>query len=509
MISGIGSLDFEPIARQVYDDFLLELPSTPVEGLFVLGGEYFIVSPSLGSQREDGQTVADWFKKSRLPLGMPIRLVDCRPDGAVEVGPRSADEVALGYGVVRTRNDVVRELAVRLPAGFPLLSVAVEGRVLIVTVSRLLVSEEQRTLEATVAATGDPLPLEVRVDTIGKPTIPAAATNAKLELVPSRLRPDLPAAVRSFLEEDEGFWRDNFRRTLSGQLSVGAILGKDRRPTGSACLVATTFEPGNIRSYLSLYDEVVFVLPLAERVEPALAALGVTRRELLELVDRKKVRFVAPQSIERYDAGFLGALIDVNPSAVTGSRRLAAAVHADQTAGNPLLVFPGTALDRRTVLRALRRVGEVQPETSTVMLALTDGLAAAWPFYEHSLHVRGAMASIAGPLAQVSRELAKRLTGHDHTIQLGDAAQNVEWASAFGAHFAPFESDGYRHSQLLMAIHGGVPRGAAPLARASQFEVAEELLVVDSDVDIIDFVTELGREAVLLARLRKLVKGMK
>ena len=509
-MTSMGLLDFEPIARQVYDDFLVELAGVPVEGLFVLNDHYFIVSPSLGSTMADGRRVADWFQHERMPLGMPIQLVAERPAGAVELGVRTADQVRIGYGVVRTRNDIVRELAVRLPAQFPLTSVAVEGRVLVVTVSRPTNDEEQRQLVSTVAETGDPLPLEVRVDAVARPTVGTAANTVKLELVPSRLWPDLPAPTRSFLEEDEAFWRDNVRRTLRGELTVEAVLGPDRRPTGSStCLVATTFEPGNIRSYLSLYNDMVLVLPLAERVEMVLTALGVTRRELLELVDRKKVRFVAPQSIERYDATFLGELVEVSPSAVTGSRRLAAAVHADQVARNPLLVFPGTALDRRTVLRALRRMGDVQPETSTVMLALADGLAAAWPFYEHSLHARGAMASISGPLAHVSRELAKRLTGNDYLIELGATAQNVEWASAFGAHFAPFESEQYTelgHSELLLAIHGGVPRGAAPLARASQFDVAEGLLVIDSKVDVIDFVTTLGEGD--MGRFHDLVRGI-
>jgi hypothetical protein len=510
-MGGAETLDFEPIARQVYDDFLLSLSGVPVEGLFRRDGQYFIVSPALGMKRDEGRTVAEWFDAERRPLAHPIFLVDRRPEGAEELASRTADEVQSAFGVVRTANDIIRDLAVRLPLTFPLLSVGVEDRLLVITVSRPLDRSERVQLDSAVAATGAPLPLSVRVD--GGSTGLAgngAVKAAKFELAPARLRPDLPAAVRSFLEEDEACWRDHFRRAWSGDLTAEQLLGDGRRPAdGSACLVATTFRPGNIRSYLSLYNTVVLVVPLEGRVEDALDGLGITRRELVELAARKKVLFVAPQSVERYDAAFLAALVEVGSWAVTGSRRLAAAVHADQVTRNPLLVLPGTALDRRTVLRALRRLAEARPEASDVMLALADGLANAWPFYEHSLHVRGAMASIAGPLAHVSRELARRLTGNDYFIELGAAAQNVEWASALGAHFAPFESDEYTelgHAKLLVAIHGGVLRDALPLARASEFEVAEELLVVDSDVDVLDFVTTLGEGD--MARFRGLVRGI-
>jgi hypothetical protein len=175
-MTGNECLDFEPIARQVYDAFLIKQPNTLVEGLFEVVGEYFIVAPLVEEQRGDGQTVAEWFNESRQPLGMPIYLVSRRPEGGVEVGPRSRDQVVLGFGVVRTRNDVVRELGVRLAESFPLLSVTVEGRVLVVAVSRDLDDRERKELETTVIAMGDPLPLEVRVDATGAPAAGSAAT---------------------------------------------------------------------------------------------------------------------------------------------------------------------------------------------------------------------------------------------------------------------------------------------------------------------------------------------
>ena len=509
-MASFADLDFEPIARQVYDDFLVSLPGVPVEGLFVLAGHYYIVSPSLDAKLDDGRVVGEWFARERKPLGMPISLVAVCPTGAEALAPRSAAQVQSAYGVVRTVDDAIRDLALRLPTAFPLLSVSVEERVLVVTTSRPLEAPERTSLDAALAAAGDPLPVEVRVVATGAPIAPLGAVKGEgLRLVPSRLQADLPLVVRSFLEEDETFWRDNYRRAWSGDLTVQQVLGLERHPGESSCFVATTFEPGNIRNYLSLYNTVVLTMPLAERMERVLASLGVTRKEMLELVGKRLVRFVAPQSVERYDAAFIAELVEVGPGTVTGSRRLAAAVHADQVASNPLLVLPATALERRTVLRALRRLAEVQTKTSDVVLALADGLAAAWPFYEQSMHVRGAMASIAGPLAHVSRQLAKRITGNDYFVELGAAAQNVEWASAFGAHFAPFESEEYSelaHSELLVAIHGGVPRGAQPLARAARFDVAQELLVIDNDADIIDFVTVLG--AGDLARFRDLVSGL-
>lgn len=56
-MASFADLDFEPIARQVYDVFLLSQPGIAVEGLFKNEGAYFIVSPCLNARVSDGHTV--------------------------------------------------------------------------------------------------------------------------------------------------------------------------------------------------------------------------------------------------------------------------------------------------------------------------------------------------------------------------------------------------------------------------------------------------------------------
>ncbi|MBK8940870.1 MAG: hypothetical protein IPM79_25445 [Polyangiaceae bacterium] len=258
-----------------------------------------------------------------------------------------------------------------------------------------------------------------------------------------------------------------------------------------------------------MYSKVVLVMPLAAKTDAVLGALGITRRTLAELVSRGDVSFIAPQSVDRYDPEFLAELVEANPRSVTWSRRLAAAAFADQVSRNPLLAFPGNALDRRVVLRCLARLEESLGDSGGLARAMRLGLSEAWPYYEHFVHLRGAMASAGGPLARVASALAQDIWGKDYFIELGAAATSIEWASALGASFAPFDSESYSemaHAELLLAIHSGVERAPTSLARATEFSVARDLLVVDSDVDVFDFIHEL--QAGDLARFRDLVRGV-
>lgn len=119
------------------------------------------------------------------------------------------------------------------------------------------------------------------------------------------------------------------------------------------------------------------------------------------------------------------------------------------------------------------------------------------------------MASIAGPLAQVARAMLLALTGVDYFIEMGAAATDVEWAAAMGAHFAPFDSDEYSevgHARFLVALQSGVERKATSIANPTAFSVAKDLLVVDNEVDVMDFVQELGNGD--LARFRTLVRSI-
>ena len=86
--------------------------------------------------------------------------------------------------------------------------------------------------------------------------------------------------MRVSLEDDEEFWRENYRRVFDGRLSAADALAKPRHSAGEACVVGTTFLPENIRAYLSMFSKVVLVMPLAEKTDTVLGALGVDRRTL-------------------------------------------------------------------------------------------------------------------------------------------------------------------------------------------------------------------------------------
>jgi len=501
----------EARARQVFDSFLVLQPDVPVEGLFRSGREYVIVSPAILSITSSGQTVKDWFQRDLRPAGMPMHLVDRQPALAEQLPPRTPKEALRGFGIVRASSDFIRDLALALPPGFPFVGMRVVGRTIVIGVARALSADEHGTLTAAFDAFGSVLPMEVEIDE-SRPLKEDVHRIDALELRPARLlAPSTPHAIRDAVEADDDLWRQAM--AMSSLADVASRMQNltpwsDTRNT--ACLVSTTFPPANIRSYLSLYPRVILVAPLKESLAPTLAALGLTDKELLELARRGDVHLLVPQSVERYDPAWLAGLLEAVPAGVVMSRRLAAIALQDQHRRNPLLALPANSFEKRTILQVLRRSADTAPAgVSAILRALAGALSEHWSFAEYTLHSRGAMASLSGGLARIGTAVVQELFKRDLFLQMSVAAQEVEWAGAFGAHLVPEEGLGYSSAgaaSLLIALSSGASRAAPMITSPREFDLAEDLLAFDNDTDIIEFTTELGRGD--LGRFRSLVRDI-
>jgi hypothetical protein len=505
-------LEFEAVARQVYDRFLILRPEILVEGLFRSGREYVIVSPSLEQVIEGGRTVKEWFDNEVHPIAMPIYLSGTRPADAEELAPRTPAEVLLARGVVRTLDDVYRDLSLALPNDVPFVGVTEADRTTVVQVSRALTPRELLVVETVFESLGSIAPMRAEVvpprDPLDNPRRPP-----RIELRTARwLGPSTPRAVRAAVEADEDEWRKV--AAFSSMSEAAESLARSPlwpEVRGRSCLVATTFPPTNIRSYLSLYPSVLLVAPLKESLAQTLDALGIPNADALQLARQGFLRVLVPQSVERYDLAWLADLLEVAPQSVVLSRRLAAVTLRDQHQRNPLFALPGDAYEKRAVLRGLRRLAETLPERAALFLrALTQALSEFWDGSEYTLQVRGAMASLTGGLARFGTAITKAMFQKDLFIEIGAAAQEVEWAGALGAHLVPQEAEGYSSETaagLLIALSSGVSKGSpTSVAPVRQFDLAPELLSFASDTDVLDFVNELGTGD--LARFRELVPSI-
>jgi hypothetical protein len=236
-------------------------------------------------------------------------------------------DVAAAVGSFKSNARLLIDLGISLPRGFPAFSLDGGGGFINVRVGRPLSPQEEETLNRTYhSLVSETYPLRIIVDetfSVEKDPFRVPGVPGDIDLIPStRLVSDTPRTLRSLWEEDEDLWREKRRDVFEARVDSAAQILPQHWDTGrSRCLVhASVFEPHNLRNYLSIYDEVVLVLPIADSTEKILAALHANAKELAELAAMGRLRFALPQSVDRYDMRTLAPIVEAEPDSLILSR---------------------------------------------------------------------------------------------------------------------------------------------------------------------------------------------
>ncbi len=260
--------------------------------------------------------------------------------------------------------------------------------------------------------------------------------------------------------------------------------------TKTACLVnAAVFAPKNLRIYLTLYDVVYLIAPLAEKLDPHLAALSASKSEVLELLRIGRLRLVVPQAIDRYDSHWLGEAAEAAPHALLLSRRLAAASLLETRRRWPIFFAPIGIDERVAILSVLAKaVDHVPNRTKLWFSSLLETLTVNWLDGELNVNHQGAMGTSICGVPELAAALVRRARGHDARLEFWSAGMDVEWAAALGAAVCPKGADAYSEDGLVELIAGlfsvAGHEGVVVVAPEA-FVALDEILAVDSDVPLV------------------------
>ena len=505
-----SSADEDWYARYSYESLLMQQPHIAFGGLWRAGDWHYVLCPEPVSSLAalDGKPLTTWFEDNCRILCAAVRLVDALPQGAQPVPDRAPSDLAKLSGFPFTVPELITRLAVVLPRGIVTYSVRHEPPNLIFEVPKPLAPHEISALKGAVGAMDIPLrPVVVVCPRERAGPRRRTATARDLTLLPARF---LPAAVsrnvRKLAEEDEELWLRVCEKVLGGgSVARGAVLPKRARETVSRCVVDSSVGQGqNLRIYLTAFRQVVLGLPLAEHLGTALRDLQVTEADLIALAERKRLLFLLPHSLERYDAALLARLADQAPESLILSRRLAAITVLEVRKRAPLLYPPWTVGDRAVFARVLLKL-EGDRQLGVLARILREELTRTWRDAPFMLNFQGATAVPWFGLGPVVAGLHRAHTREDVALEIVSASRSVEWAAALHAVSVP-PGQGATQEQALQELCASAYSGVQPLARRpvsfSRLEVVVEgLLGLDSDMPVLEFADALaGNDVAILNR---------
>lgn len=324
-----------------YHQFLINQPRIDTKGLFRVGRRHVIVCPGYRNLKTaDGFPLEKWFHDNKV-ITSPVRLVEVIPDSAEPIPAMSPGDLSRLDHHPLTLRDFEVELNLRLS------SLDIEYRVengagfVSVLVPKSTSQGNVQRIKEACSSFGIPIHLKLVPDNL-PPAEAFRSENSQGDLcliTSRRTRGYLGNVLQQKWEADEDYWLDNREQLFDGTLSrVDEVLPKGFSGPASRCIVnGSVFPIQNLRSYLTIYQEVMLVFPIESSVATFLSSASVDDKDLKEAVSRGRLKILLPQSIDRYSIGLLQAIAEVNPEALLMSRRLAAATMLDSRRRCPIL----------------------------------------------------------------------------------------------------------------------------------------------------------------------------
>jgi len=251
------------------------------------------------------------------------------------------------------------------------------------------------------------------------------------------------------------------------------------------CFVdASVFPRNNIREYISLYDTVIIAIPLidAHRNQSFYDIFKINKIELLELVRRGRIKFVAFQNLQRYDSAFLADVLSVDSECVLFSRRLAA---ASLLAIREKTGLFGIAFDSDTQYKILK---EFYNSNNDALKILAESLSNNIAFLEYGINQRGALDVSQFCGANFAAQIYKS-RGFDYSIELMTSSMSLEFSLGLGAHHFPFDHVDYSEvnaCKILNGIYNGVHQSNNEIREVEIQSLLSNILTINNDMNALE-----------------------
>lgn len=325
-------------------------------------------------------------------------------------------------------------------------------------------------------------------------------TQGNLTLVAGQyLKNKYPKEIIEKYEEDQDFWVENRLNIFSDtSLTRDECLSNSFKNSQNSCFVdASVFPRNNIREYISLYDTVIIAIPLADgaNAHDFYEIFKINRIELLELVRRGRIKFVAFQNIQRYDTAFLADVLSVDSECVLFSRRLAS---ASLLAIREKTGLFGFSFDSETQYSILKECYNSKIDSLKI---LAESLSNNIAFLEHGINQRGALGVSQFCGANFAAQIYKS-RGYDYDVELMSSAMSLEFSLGLGAHHFPFEHSDYSEvnaCKILNGIYNGVQQSQHEIREVEIQNLLSNIFTINNDMNVLeldDILSEYNRRMI-------------
>ncbi|SHN74253.1 hypothetical protein SAMN04487896_3435 [Paenibacillus sp. ov031] len=505
-------------AHWSYDRLRILQPHVITDGLWYINDFYYIKCEDLSVEplnNEDSLPLEVFFKKTIKALATPIFLVEQVPEEAIRLDDRPLQEAVQVVGEMLNQNDFDDQIALLIPPDFPNYRFYLQQREgWILEVERTITDSEYDCFIYSL----DRLQGFTRPDNIKlliNSQIHSKNINAEpsLDLIPSRRSSmNVSSELKKQWEFDEQLWVDQSVSILTSDDYIKEeSLPTTWKQNGSSCLLDLSVSGAqDIRNYLTMYQTVNIVAPPSFDHVSVLSTLGITEKELIELVRLDRVKILLPQDINHYEQKFLEELVESAPHNLMFSRQLALRTIADSRKRNPLLYPNLETEEKQRLLSALHGLALklIDPKSQAWVRALAIQLSEIWNA-NTLVAFRGAMGTAPTGYGTLIAAIIESQTGKDYRFELITASHAVEWAGALKSTLCPTGEEAHiRNSETLANMYSGVNNEWNMEFMSTPNIATEGILTIANSVPVLELATafkggDIARFHMLIQRISK------
>ncbi|SFA55164.1 MULTISPECIES: hypothetical protein [Pedobacter] len=495
-----------------YEIFLLGQYQIVTKGLFYVNGSYFIYCPDITETTLaiDGSKIHEWFRLHKI-MGTLIFLVSEIPESSVQIDDQIKQLTSPGTGYLLTRADVGYELKLLIPKIYPDYEILDS---MPITVSFLEEVSEDGFSNLRKIFQAAKFQVEInfvnsKMPHVSKPEKESIFRNIQTY---RDLKNKLSPVLNKAWEEEEDTWLDKRQKIINASpKEFGPYRPVSLQKRLFRCLIdCSSGFSENIRNYLTMYDQICLVAPHSEYMNQTLVALGLSKKELLELHKLGKLQLLFPKSIDYYDQNFVLELLETKKENVHLSRTVTTMTIMEMKKRNPLLFPPLSIQEKQVLLGAIDKSVPVLTKNKRFADAIRKTISETgnmWIRLPNAMNQQDSIVlssygtiNLMGPIFELNEN-------RDLKLEFMTAIPAVEMAASTGSVLVPTTVHGYdttNVSSLIADLYSGTPRADWVLHNKNFTNfTAENILAVSANLPVIELATTF--DSVEIQRFRDLV----
>lgn len=250
------------------------------------------------------------------------------------------------------------------------------------------------------------------------------------------------------IERDEEFWSNNVEGMYKNEISKSDLFFYNDKTKSSCYVNCSVQKNANLRNFLFLYDTVFLSLPIETPIRNFCMEQKLSQNELSQLIEKKRIKILLTQPIERYDMDFLEEIDAISEESIITRKAINSALVMDIASLKNNYFIDELDLTEEMWHLAIIMSKAFQMNTKDVYQMLSwphQAYRSSFSYLDNGSPLKVTALGVSNPI----QKILFNSTGKNLDLELMHCSTNIHIASALDAAYFPADEFGLYNERPL------------------------------------------------------------